>query len=377
MNRTSIEWTDMSVNPIRARKMDGSNRTPGHFCQKISPGCANCYSSRMQVRFGMAPFPGVTRSPADMGEELFLDEGVLRSILRRKKPARIFWCDMTDLFGDWVPDEWIDRCFAVMALTPHLTHQVLTKRPERMADYMRGRDWSNAANWAHDTFIEPLEQALHLEGEIVPPLPNVWLGTSIENEATADERYGHLISTPAAVRFLSCEPLLGPIDLELSYSCPSCEGVGGGRNFSSVSLDDGAWNCDRCGGTGHAPFNFIHWVICGGESGPNARPMHPDWARSLRDQCQNAGVPYFFKQWGEWVPGQLVPHVGWKWQTADGNRAWQMPTRSIVVGTACDAERVGKKAAGRLLDGRTWDEYPSVKSVQSASSVIQTEAPHV
>jgi hypothetical protein len=136
MNATSIEWTDLSVNPIRARRLDGKQRVPGHFCQKISPGCANCYASRTQPRFGLPQFPGTNKSPADMGVELFLDQKVLESVLKRRKPAKLFWFDMTDAFGDWVPFEWLDQCFAVMALTPHLTHQVLTKRPERMADYL-------------------------------------------------------------------------------------------------------------------------------------------------------------------------------------------------------------------------------------------------
>src|SRR5262245_53283923 len=133
MAETSIEWTDHSINPIRARTADGV----GHYCQKVSPGCANCYASRLQPRFGMPEFKGTGDPPGD--RERFLDESKLAEVLRRKKPTRYFWCDMTDLFGAWVPDEWIDECFSVMGATPQHTHQVLTKRPERMLAYMRTR----------------------------------------------------------------------------------------------------------------------------------------------------------------------------------------------------------------------------------------------
>lgn len=297
MQKTSIQWTDMTANPIRARCIDGSHRIPGHFCQKISPGCANCYASKLQPRFGMPQFPGTNKGPAEMGVELFLDEKCLQSLLRRRKPCRVFLCDMTDLFGDWVPFELIDKIFAVMALTPHVTYQILTKRPERMAEYLTrrvedddgwpvgsgawdgigrvisywqegGADWLNAMNvWSEE---DGLMMARHLTDPITMPLPNVWLGTSCEDQQRADERIPWLLKCPAAIRFLSIEPQIGPIDF---------------------------WNADRDGLRGGMR-GAIHWMIQGGESGPNARPFDLRWARDIRDQCAIGRIAYFLKQLG-------------------------------------------------------------------------------
>ncbi|HXJ42484.1 MAG TPA: phage Gp37/Gp68 family protein, partial [Bryobacteraceae bacterium] len=254
VNITSIEWTDRSVNPIRARRIDNKNRVPGHFCTKKSSGCANCYSSRMQVRFGMPGFPGISKTPADMGIEVYLDDNVLKTVLALRKPSRIFWCDMTDMLGEWVPDNWIDKCFAVMGLTPQHTHQVLTKRAGRMAQYLTSAETMLRVFGSMGEIVAGTPQERLMDDPAEWPLSNVWLGTSCENQETADERIPHLRQTPAAVRFVSAEPLLGPVTLNL----------------------DG-----------------IAWVICGGESGQGARPMHQDWARSLRDQCAVADVPFF------------------------------------------------------------------------------------
>jgi protein gp37 len=308
MNATSIEWTDLSVNPIRARRLDGKQRVPGHFCEKISPGCANCYASRTQPRFGLPQFPGTNKSPADMGVELFLDQKVLESVLKRRKPAKLFWFDMTDAFGDWVPFEWLDQCFAVMALTPHLTHQVLTKRPERMAEYL-------AKPRMQTSWGDGIGVSTHIIEDCIAtsewPLPNVWLGTSVENQEQADKRIPHLLKCPAAVRFLSVEPLLGPVDLRLAGE--ECE-VCGNRADAQGVIDHGrgcyTQDADGGGTSSGEPRREIHWVIVGGESGHGARQCPTEWIKSIVDQCRAADTPCFVKQLGSkpvWV-GALKFH---------------------------------------------------------------------
>lgn len=357
MGSTSIEWTDHSVNPIRARNR--ATGAVGHFCEKITPGCAHCYSSTWQHRFtSRGNGTGLDFLPVNRSKvELFLDDGVLRSVLKRRKPTKFFWCDMTDMFGEWVADRWIDRCFAIMSLTPQHTHQVLTKRPERMREYMAlGRQGR-----VNDTHIlnggSPIWFRLDERKLAGPqwPLPNVWLGVSVEDQQRADERIPLLLQTPAAVRFLSVEPLLGPVDLSKYLACPGCGGSGvviEHHDFCSEEL-----SCACCG---ERPISL---VIVGGESGHGARPMHPDWARSIRDQCQASGAAFFFKQWGEWAPGNdgaggdlyardrtrlksgMFDYCG-RWNDGGPN-----PFRQTM-------DRVGKKAAGRMLDGREWSEFP-------------------
>ena len=239
MAETKIEWVigpdgsrGHTINPIRFRNLETGKI--GHHCQKISPGCANCYASTMQKPY-LSGLEYIATN-RDKGE-MFLDEKALDQVMRRKKPTGYFWCDMTDLFGEWVPDEWIERCFTVMGLTPQHRHFVLTKRSDRM------RDWALC-----DYAFSPYR-----------PLRNVWLGVSVEDQQRADERIPHLLATPAAVRFLSVEPLLGPVDLKF------------------VGAD---------------------WVIVGGESGPGARPCSMEWIRSIVQQCELASVPCFVKQVG-------------------------------------------------------------------------------
>jgi protein gp37 len=215
---------------------------------------------------------------------------------------------MSDLFHENVEFAHIVAIFRVMAIAQHHTFQILTKRPQRMLEVM------NLLPEALKT-IFPAEK--HPEVNAPGwPLPNVWLGVSVENQRAADERIPLLLQTPAAVRFLSCEPLLGPVDLK-PYLEPYIRTKHDGSKRGTVWADPG-----------------IDWIIVGGESGPGARPMHPDWVRGIRDQCVAAGVPFFFKQWGEWKLSWMAGEYQWM--------------------------RVGKKAAGRLLDGRTWDELPVV-----------------
>jgi protein gp37 len=324
MGKTTIEWTDASWNPIVG-------------CTEISPGCANCYAARLAAtRLRSTPqykrladsFVGELNPPSPRwtGEVRFLPER-LEEPLHWKKACKIFVCDMGDLFHESVRDEWIDQIYAVMVDCEH-SHifQILTKRPERMKNY-----FSNLT-------AERVRKHLRGMGTLAWPLRNIWLGTSVENQHFADERIPVLLSTPAAVRWISAEPLLGPVDID---------------KYLYMHRVDPKRHGTEDEMRGQIP--FLDWVVCGGESGPNARPMHPDWARSLRAQCQAAVVPFFFKQWGEWLP-EYQSHAP----------AARYPRRSVTATTLyIDIDRpaqhlfkIGKKAAGRLLDGRTWDEFP-------------------
>ncbi|HEX3809571.1 MAG TPA: phage Gp37/Gp68 family protein [Rhizomicrobium sp.] len=323
--KSKIEWTDSTWKPIRARRL--STGKVGWHCVHMSEGCRNCYAERQNKNTfygnGLAYKPG-----HEMDIEIFLDEKTLTAPLRWKNPRQIFVCSMTDLFADFVKDEWIDRIFAVMALCPQHTFQILTKRPERMRAYLTEARAKFAGEMlgTYEMIVSAAMGKLGLGPgqfrETFPngmpwPLPNVWLGTSCEDQATANARSGPLFDTPAAVRFFSLEPLLGPIDMHLGEDL-------------SLTPD---------------------WVIVGGESGPNARPMHPDWARSLRDQCAAAGVPFFFKQWGEWQHetqiGAAMVSLAQVW--AATLHPWPDDTGSM---------RLGKKTAGRLLDGAEHNAYP-------------------
>ncbi len=298
---TGIEWTDSTWSPIRA--LNRATGKVGWHCEHMSEGCRFCYAEGINRRLGT----GLDFKPGHRADvEILLDEKMLLAPLRWKAPRRIFLNSMTDSFAEFVKDEWIDRMFAVMALTRRHTFQVLTKRPARMLAAIKRMGKS----------IEILEcqarsfgYSLKFNGYgLVPwPLPNVWLGTSAEDQATADERIPLLLETPAAVRFVSLEPLLGPIDLTNLQGC-AFDALYGVREMK------------------------INWVIVGGESGKSARPMHPQWARDLRDQCAAAGVPFFFKQWGDHGPN---PHL---------------------MGIQC---RMSKKAAGRLLDGIEHNGLPT------------------
>lgn len=280
--KTSIEWTDRTWNPLTG-------------CTKVSPGCDHCYAKTMHERFhGPGSFDTITLHPERLTQPL-----------RWRKPAQVFVNSMSDLFHQDVPDEYIVQVFDAMANAQRHTFEVLTKRHARMRAFV--------TKYVAGEFGEP-----ELPG--VGVLPNVWLGVSVENQQWADIRIPALLETPAAVRFLSCEPLLGPVNLN-PWRNPG-------------DLPDP-----------HTPADpRFDWVIVGGESGPGARPMHPDWARALRDQCVAAGVPFLFKQWGEWAR---------PWTT-------DLP-RQAAVHRFDDGQlmiRAGKRRAGRELDGRTWDEYP-------------------
>ena len=307
MNKTSIEWCDFTVNPIRF-KPHGSERTTT-MCQIKSPGCQNCYAATIVRRFwpknAHTPFKGFTALGVASGE-FVLDEKQLKSVLKYKKPCKIFWGDMTDIFGEWVPSWMIDACFAVCALTPHITHMFLTKRPERMLAYYK--DLEKAANeWApktnNGTFsCSDVLNLRHLSrhtidrrtyAEAFPyhpwPMPNIWVGTSCENQKYADERIPILCQVPAKVHFISAEPLIGEIDLDWPKTI-----YPDGPPMCCSGVDCG------CHGLPTDPplCHGLQWAIVGGESGPKARPMDAAWMRSLRGQCQHWRVAFFAKQMG-------------------------------------------------------------------------------
>ncbi|XHR29890.1 MAG: DUF5131 family protein [Chthoniobacteraceae bacterium] len=329
-NNTKIEWCDHTVNFWWG-------------CEKVSPACANCYAEGLSKRFakGRASWgkDGTrwVRHETARRELYKLDAAALGDGCRR----RVFINSMSDTFEDR-PDINEARVFLWDACrwVRNLDIILLTKRPENIAR-MLPTDWGEG--WSE----------------------HVWLGTTVENQEQADKRILELIEIPAKVRFLSCEPLLGSVDLLLPDTDEWCCAECGSLNVEADNIsDDGKWwKCMYCGASelGEcATRRAIHRVICGGESGPKARPMHPDWARSLRDQCAAAGVPFFFKQWGEWQPEALWdPQTPWN-QVAIKNDGAQISIYEVPE--ECGAHRmirIGKKAAGRLLDGKEHNEFPT------------------
>lgn len=332
---TKISWTDATWSPVTG-------------CTRVSEGCLNCYIERtppfrMQGRRFSLPIVGGTT-----GVQLHPDR--LDQPLRWRKPRRIFVCSMADLFHDDVPDGYIAQVFAAMAHSKHHVFQVLTKRPARMRSLLGASHFPElVTTWAWRMGIRPKTRLVEF------PLSNVWLGVSVESQQWADIRIPLLLDTPAVVRWISAEPLLGPVDLSKwlgPVDWPSCW-----DEDHSPSEE-----CSRC--------IQPEWVVCGGESGPGARPMHPDWARALRDQCTAAGVAYHFKQHGEWAPIDSAGHSVFDYVTDDDRcqivdingrlrgRPW--PGWAIQDGTrdAVAMRKYGKSKSGRVLDGRTWDEYP-------------------
>ncbi|RWM02130.1 MAG: phage Gp37/Gp68 family protein [Mesorhizobium sp.] len=338
-DKSPIEWTDATWNPIVG-------------CSIATAGCTHCYAMKMAARIeamGGAPhYAGTTKKVNGnaiwTGRLALAPERILTQPLRWKEPRRIFVDSMGDLFHEDVPDEWIDKTFAVMAVTPHHTYQPLTKRADRARRYLsdpatKRRIYDIASSLVIERQIEVVLIAPGTDERQAPfgprvyldqwPLPNVWLGVSSERQQEADERVPELLATPAAIRFVSAEPLLGPI------------------NFGALqaSIPTNAWLTWLDG---------LDWIIVGGESGPNARPMHPAWARSIRDQCQAAGVPFFFKQWGEHRPLTRAEHNQACGATLIGNDPYDREAHVL---------RVGKKVAGRLLDGAEHNGMPEMNEV--------------
>ena len=325
---SKIEWTHHTFNPWIG-------------CQKVGPGCDHCYAEAWDAR-GLqqresrwGPHADRTRTSAGNWSKPRAWNKAAAGLAER---PRVFCASLADVFDNHtsILPEWRADLWALIRATPNLDWLLLTKRPGNIAK-MLPPDWGDG-------------------------YPNVWLGCTVVNQDEADRDVPKLLAVPARVRFLSMEPLLGPVDLtelknpavtigEHIYSALDCD----------VDPEDDEWHGAK-----------IHLVIVGGESGPGARPMHPDWARSLRDQCQSAGVAFFFKQWGEWAPGENVPDeiTGWRADATFGpwgcGADWcysetDMGDPESNWDDEADLFRVGKKAAGRLLDGRTWDQLPGAK----------------
>lgn len=321
MNKTNIEWTatvqpdgstrpGYTSNPIKYR--DRATGKSVWACVRKSPGCAHCYAADLATRYGR----GGEFTAAEMaGYECYVDEKELRELLSvRRLPAgsKVFLGDMTDVFGEWVPFEFLDRVFAVMALRPDVVFQVLTKRPERMREYVAHWERSELVSMAvvattvalpkqseagHTARIE-LARSLKKVAAELWPLPNVWLGTSVENQRWADVRLPELLATPAAVRFVSYEPALGPVDFRPWLGCEVC----------CAPLPCSCGFHEEPG---------LDWIIVGGESGPRARPFDVARARSTVAQCRAAGVAVFVKQMGANVISRN--DAGWE---GDDERAW-------------------------------------------------------
>ena len=306
-DHSRIAWCDATWNPVSG-------------CSKVSSGCAHCYAEAISHRFGWTTQPWAAPHAAD---NVRCHADRLDEPRHWRRPRRVFGNSMSDLFHDQVPDSFLDQVFAVMALTPRHTFQILTKRPQRMRDYLMDPQTVVRMAYAIDRLDNPSgRDTLAPVGQEAQswPLPNVWLGVSVEDQRRANERIPLLLQTPAALRFVSCEPLLDALDLTeingesaldpICWGDCACDSVYG--------YDPG---CVRHGGAGHLT-RHIDWVIVGAESGSKARPMEDDWVRSLRDQCIEANVSFFFKQ---------------------------------RVDTA------GHKDQQPVLDGHIWKNYPAAK----------------
>ena len=309
---TKIEWATESWNPITG-------------CTPVSEGCEHCYARRMAQRL-----KGRFGYPEDDPFRVTFHPDKLDQPLHWKKPRMIFVCSMGDLFHKDVPHHTyienevpVNHIYITAKRCPQHIFLILTKRPKVMKSFF---SWITAF------------------GGKIPD--NLWLGVSVENQQRADERIPILLQIPAAKRFVSIEPMLGPVELDHKYRR---------RWNDKIPAWEMSWMLQD-----------LDWVICGGESGPGARPMHPDWPRSIRDQCQAAGVPFFFKQWGEWAPTFGSCKTGMPLRICRGGQVEPLQFTGnallydsfLMFGTEYVIGKFGKKAAGRLLDGREWNEYP-------------------
>lgn len=413
-DKTGIEWADSTWNPIRG-------------CSRVSEACRYCYAEDQAARIiksdrergvpeGAGAYDGLLAKGGQWNGKIRVVPELLDQPLRWSKPRRIFVNSMSDLFHENVPFEFAAAIFGAMAQARHHTFQVLTKRPARMLEFF---DWLAQQTSHKDAWVAAVNQAEFIcsenkgqrgaenaaveacaiaayykreqiaAGRSLPagfwpkwPLDNVWIGVSVEDQASANERIPLLLKTPAAVRWLSMEPLLGQIDLERIEEP-------GGDVFSATY----GW---------HEPVTLarvrgVDWVVVGGESGPEARPMHPDWATALRDQCARGGVPFLFKQWGEWMPicemteeqadkaykskvkaknpedQAVMDEMHGRKCTVqhgvlqlDGALLSPLEPGAFKVG-AMTVYRVGKTAAGRLLNGIQHDGYPVSMSSEEAA----------
>lgn len=339
-DNSAIEWTDCTWNLASG-------------CTKVSPACHVCYIDRTPpFRIAGRRFDG---EGVGASTDLILHPERLHWPLRWRRPRLVFVNSLSDVFHEQIEDSYLVEMFAVMALAPRHTFQVLTKRHGRMRSLLGSDAFRDAVATEVDRLAtmekSPVEPRVRdaVRSRVAKwldplpggrwPLPNVWLGVTVEDQKWADIRIPALLRTPAAVRFLSCEPLLGPVSLHRYL--PNGYGEGALHNPTHSPLPQ------------HA-LPTLDWVITGGESGPKARPTNPEWVRTLRDQCTASGIAYFHKQWGEWAPdGHFTGHLN---ALGRDQHAFEGSTDPRFTHTV--VRRVGKKAAGRLLDGRTWDERP-------------------
>lgn len=313
---SKIEWTDHTFSPWWG-------------CHKVSPGCAHCYAEVLSARFGHERFWGLGAKRRFFNDKHWAEPLAWnRQAEKTGQRARVFCGSMCDVFEHdpnmppaYLGDQRL-RLYSLIENTPWLIWMLLTKRPENVLD-LTPELWNLPGRWPE----------------------NVWVGASVENQEWANRRIPELLKVPARVRFLSCEPLLAYIDLGIATPC--------------------GYYCDET--IGHVDHAFwtpgiepgISWVIAGGESGPKSRPMHPAWVRNLRDQCVQAGVPFFFKQWGEWNydPLHIVPSSR-IYMDATGQIHKFRGTQEQYEHGRLAFDRVGKKESGRLLDGLEWNQYP-------------------
>lgn len=334
---SKIEWCDHTFNPWEG-------------CQKAGPGCDNCYAEERNARFGGGTAvnfgPGAPRRRTSSGNWALPKRWNAQAdafMAQHGRRQRVFCASLADVFDNAVDPQWRADLFELIAATPNLDWLLLTKRignVHRMIDLTMDAIDRRRECGATEIVRSPW------------PWPNVWIGATIVNQEEADRDIPRLLEVPARVRFLSMEPLLGDVRLgSWLHLSPSAAFVSG-----KVTANMPAWT--RIGSTA------IDWVIVGGESGPKARPMHPNWARSLRDECEAAGVPFLFKQWGHWqIASRANGHYDSDmasnsavWLDHDGTTA---KPSSLGMTNAYAMAPVGKKAAGRLLDGRTWDGAPA------------------
>ena len=332
---TKIEWTDHTFNPWEG-------------CQKVGAGCLHCYAETRNARFagGQAVNfgPGAPRrrtTAANWRKPLAWNANHEEFFAKHGRRQRVFCASLADVFDNAVDPQWRVDLFSLILKTPNLDWLLLTKRigvvPKLLDESIRHIE--SLPDWT-DEKPHPLEAVRNMLADWVllrKPPKNIWLGATIVNQEEADRDIPKLLSVAAAVHFLSMEPLLGPVDLTGEYLKAKL----GEYPFKGLPAEHRTQLLE-----------MLDWVIVGGESGPGARPMSPDWARALRDQCQAAGVPFFFKQWGEWSPG-YAEHgndLGYDAIVDAVQHEWPEGHCSF---------KVGKKASGRLLDGRTWDEFPN------------------
>ena len=332
---SKIEWTDHTFNPWEG-------------CQKIGPGCDHCYAETRNARFAGGTAvnwgPGAPRrktSSSNWNKPLIWNKNADAFMAEHGRRQRVFCASLADVFDNAVNPTWRADLFGLIMKTPHLDWLLLTKRI--------GNVTAMLSELAHSS--DPDLSLLDMM-----PLPNVWIGATIVNQEEADRDIPKILNVPARVRFLSMEPLLGPVDLS-----QIAIGGHGHHEFDPVVTANALRRRET-----YPPLPQIDWVIVGGESGPGARPMSIQWARELRDQTASADVPFLFKQWGEWAPSRSHPsaQVG-KFAFGDykDDRTRFVltdfyPRAFTSFGASCIMEHVGKKAAGRQLDGRTWTEFP-------------------